>query len=164
MVIFKNHSKIFLAYFHDLVAGLAAFFVSYALRYSVTNYNVLERLPNLTSKVLIILGIQSIVFISFGLYRGVWRFSSIHDLRQIIKASFVSTVLVSLTFYLTNNMAMVPRSSMILYFCFMVLFTGGGRFIYRIFKDSSRNKSGETAIIIGAGDAGEQLVRDISKY
>lgn len=162
MIIKKNY-KILLAYLHDIFTGLVSFFVAFALRYSITNYNFLDRLPNLPEKIFILISVQSITFAVFGLYRGLWRFSSTHDLKQIIKASITNVVIVSTLFVATDNMTMVPRSSLFIYFCFLILTTGGGRFLYRMFKEFRIENLGENSVIIGAGDAGEQLLRDIKR-
>ncbi len=164
MKLMKYNYQIFLAFLHDLFMGFASFLIAVALRYSLTDYNVIDRLPNLHIKLLIIATVQCLVFISFGLYRGMWRFSSTHDLKQIIKASFLTVSLSTFIFYTTDNMLMIPRSSLFIYFCLLILSTGGGRFIYRILKESKSYKNGKRTVILGAGEACDQLVRDIKRY
>lgn len=164
MTMFRYNSKFFMAFFHDIAMGILSFIVSLALRHSVTQYNFLERIPDLGIKIAIIVAIQSVVFTFFGLYRGVWKFSSTHDLKQIIKAAAVTTALMTILFYLTNNMLLIPRSSLIMHFCLLVLSIGGGRFLYRMYKESKFKVIGDNTIIIGAGNAGEQLIRDINRY
>jgi FlaA1/EpsC-like NDP-sugar epimerase len=164
MKMFNYNAKFFLAFFHDVVMGVVSFLAALALRYSITQYNFIEKIPALETKLILIVIIQAVVFTFFGLYRGVWRFSSTHDLKQIIKASAITTLLTTLVFHLTNNMELIPRTSLIMHFCLLVLSIGGGRFIYRMYKESQLNHEGENTIIIGAGNAAEQLIRDIKRY
>ncbi len=163
MAIFKYDFRVLLAFGHDLFVGLISFILAIALRFSLTPYNFLDKTPSIWTKVSIVIFIQASIFILFGLYRGVWRFSSTHDLKQIIKASILTTITVFLTFHLTNNIQGFPRSSFFIYCCLLILSTGGGRFIYRIIKESKQSLHGDHTLIIGAGNAGEQLIRDIKR-
>jgi FlaA1/EpsC-like NDP-sugar epimerase len=146
--------------------SLLSFSIALALRYSVTNYNFLDHIPNLLEKVVILLVTQQAFFLIFGLYRGLWRFSSTHDLKQIIKAAFFSSLVTFILFELTGNRDMIPRSSMVIYFSLLILTAGGGRFLYRILKESKESKSSEEdvpVLIVGAGNAAEQLIRDFNR-
>lgn len=159
----KTNYKIWLAFLHDIFMSTAAFLIALALRYSITEYNFFERIPNLPEKLLILLVVQLAFFIYFGLYRGIWRFSSTHDLKQLIKASFCTTIFTYIAFELTNNREMIPRSSLFIYFNLLVLMSGGGRFLYRIYKESIKKNIEANALIIGAGNAAEKLIRDFQK-
>lgn len=160
MTIFKTNYKIYLAFLHDLAFTFMAFILSIALRFSLTNYNFLTKIPNLGLKVLVVLLVQQFLFITFGLYQGLWRFSSTHDLKQLIKASFLS----ALTSYIIISISFeengIPRTSIFLYFCLSILFCGGGRFLYRLFKESKYTNDGARTLIVGAGNAAEQIIRD----
>lgn len=164
MALFKYNYRVLLAFGHDIIVGIISFLTAIALRFSLTQYSFLDKIPELESKILIAISIQSITFTLFGLYRGVWKFSSTHDLKQIIKASAVTTLLMFTTFQLTQHIHEFPRSSFVMYFAILVLTVGGGRFIYRIYKESKQNIHGDNTLILGAGDAAEKLIRDINRY
>ncbi len=106
--------------------------------------------------------IQGITLVAFGVHRGVWRFTSTLDLIRLLKAAVVGTILVALTIFMFNRLAFVPRSVFVLYGILLALFLCGSRIGYRILKDRNFSTTVETkALIVGAGAAGEQVVRDL---
>jgi len=105
---------------------------------------------------------QSIIFWYFGLYKGVWRFSSLPDLIRIFKAVFFGVFFIAGSLFIYNRLAFVPRSVLPLYGCLLLLFLGLPRLFYRYYKDSvKREKNAQRALIIGAGVAGDMLARDL---
>jgi FlaA1/EpsC-like NDP-sugar epimerase len=105
---------------------------------------------------------QSIIFWYFGLYKGVWRFSSLPDLIRIFKAVFFGVFFITGSLFIYNRLAFVPRSVLPLYGCLLLLFLGLPRLFYRHYKDSvMREKNAQRALIIGAGIAGDMLARDL---
>ncbi len=108
---------------------------------------------------------QSLVLYYTGLYKGMWRFASLPDLWNIVRASIYGTLLISLGLFLFSRLEGVPRSVFLLYPIALVFLLGGPRLLYRVWKDhrlgliSSVDKT--RVLIIGAGVAGEMLVRDL---
>lgn len=110
--------------------------------------------------------LQALSFLYFGLYRGIWRFASVPDLIRIIKAVVVGSVLTFVVMFFWQRLEGVPRSVIVLYPVFLILGLSAPRLLYRWIKDhqfSLQNKECERALIIGAGQAGELLVRDLLK-
>ncbi|MEE9356185.1 MAG: nucleoside-diphosphate sugar epimerase/dehydratase [Methylococcaceae bacterium] len=106
--------------------------------------------------------VQGVVFWIFGLYRGVWRFSSLPDLIRITKAIITGIFIIAVTLFLFNRLEAVPRSSVPIYICLAMVFLCIPRFAYRFFKDSLiREGVGKRALIVGAGAGGEMLARDL---
>ena len=120
------------------------------------------------------------IFYFFDLYRGMWRYTSIADLFNIIKAATVSSfVIVSLIVFHTRFVG-YPRSVFIIDWCLTILFISGFRLSIRFYFDhvsehkpwrsavgavfgTMRKKSAESKnlLIIGAGDCGEKIFREI---
>lgn len=121
-----------------------------------------------------IMPLQFLVFKKINLYRGFWRFSSIHDLNKILISSLVGGLLVGLILN-GNQTGTIDKSniaptiiifsryiSSCLYVIFLVLFLSFGRFIVRLLRDYKQSYGEhERVIIVGAGNAGEGLVRDL---
>ncbi len=103
-------------------------------------------------------------FTYFQLYSGVWRYASINDLVSIIKAVAVGTILLVLPFFFFGVPG-YPRSVLIIDWFLMITFLGGSRFALRAFREATPRflRRGRHVLIIGAGDAGEMLVREFSK-
>lgn len=109
-----------------------------------------------------VLAIQAFVFWFYGLYRGVWRFSSLPDLICISKAVISGVVMIGLSFFLYNRLAGVPRAALPLYVILLLVFLSIPRFGFRFWKENVLNERvGKKALIVGAGAAGEMLVRDL---
>ena len=106
--------------------------------------------------------LQGGVFVYVGLYRGDWRFASLPDLVRIIKAVVFGTVICMGLLFLLTRLEGIPRSIFPTYAVLLTLWLGGPRFFYRWFKDR-RLYLGQAkrVLIIGAGRAGEMLVRDL---
>jgi len=105
-------------------------------------------------------------FTFFGLHRGFWRYSSVHDLIQLFKAVAVGFLLsvAGVTYLL--GMHEFPRSIFPIHamLCFFTL--GGVRLSTRLIRETISGRiTGESkrkrAIIIGAGNASENLVREL---
>ena len=113
----------------------------------------------------VVLAVQSLAAWRFGLYRGLWRFASLPDLWNIIRAAVIGTLCIGLALFVWNRLAFIPRSALILYPVFLVALIGAPRLLYRVWKDQtwSLRASGdaERVIVIGAGTSGEALVRDM---
>tara|TARA_R110000868_G_scaffold8205_3_gene42610 strand:- start:196053 stop:197909 length:1857 start_codon:yes stop_codon:yes gene_type:complete len=111
--------------------------------------------------------VQAVTFWMFGLYRGEWRFASIPDLIRILKSVIVAAVSVLTILYFTHNIlhfahTLPPRSIMPLYILTLMFLLGGARLLYRWRREyHGFHKSGQRTLIIGAGSAGEGLIRDL---
>ncbi|MEQ8352780.1 MAG: nucleoside-diphosphate sugar epimerase/dehydratase [Leptospiraceae bacterium] len=116
--------------------------------------------PYMLPALLIGLPVQMTVFWFAGLYRGIWRFSSIPDLTRILVATLLGVSASALGLFFFNRLENIPRSIFVIDWLILVVGLGGVRFSYRIFRDSLRPGTANKAIIIGAGRAGEQLFRE----
>jgi FlaA1/EpsC-like NDP-sugar epimerase len=107
---------------------------------------------------------QAGVFIYFGLYRGDWRFASLPDLLRILKAVIAGTLICVAIIFLTTRLQNIPRSVFPLYGMLLIGLLGGPRLFYRWFKDRKLYMgTGKRVLIVGAGRAGEMLVRDLAR-
>ena len=148
---------------HDLfmaeVAWTLAWWVRYNLDFPFPEWDVWL----LSSPIVII--VQFLVFWRFNLYRGIWRFASVPDLWNIFRSAFLGALCIALALFISFRLEGVPRSVLVLYPVFLMFFLGGPRLGYRFWKDHSlnikMNIKGERVFIIGAGRAGEMLVRDM---
>ncbi len=149
------------AFTHDLIMVPVAWLGAFWLRFN------LDQIPEHHWKAALaalplVMVIQGAVYWHFGLYRGVWRFASVPDLVRIAKAIGVGVVIAALAIFFTTRMQNVPRSVFPLYAILLVMFLGGPRLLYRWYKDRQLYvATGKRALIVGAGEAGETLVREL---
>lgn len=151
----------FLAFGHDVVMIPLAWIAAYWFRFNLSSIPD-SYVGGMVTYLPAVIAIQVMMFWYFGLYRGVWRFASIPDLVRITKAVALGAGFIAISLFLWTRMVGVPRSVLPLYAVFLVILVGGPRFIYRWFKDHKFGViSGKSALIIGAGRAGEILARDL---
>jgi FlaA1/EpsC-like NDP-sugar epimerase len=152
------------ASFHDLCAAALAWTVGYALRF---NFEIPTNFADaMWSNLLWIIPLQAVIFHGFGLYRGIWRFASIPDLRRIALAAGTVALAIPALLLMLQRLGDVPRSVLVLHPILLVLFMGGSRFLYRAWKDgqliSPRQFDAEPVLVMGAGSAGSALLRDMA--
>ena len=149
---------------HDLVAFNLAWVTALFARF---NFQLPPdaSLNSCLSALPLVIAVQATISWRFGLYRGLWRFASLPDLWNIIRAAALGAITTGILLVLVNRLEGIPRSVLILYPFFLVFLLGGPRLLYRVWKDHSislRNISpGPRAVIIGGGTGGEMVVRDM---
>ena len=150
-----------LAILHDLAMIPVAWFGAYWLRFNLGPIPGDHLIPALHDLAFVVV-IQVLVFRYFGLYRGVWRFASIPDLIRIGKAVLVGVAFSAVAIFLTTRMEGVPRSVFPLYGLLLTALLGGSRLAVRWSKDHRLYaEDAKRVLIVGAGRAGEMLVRDL---
>lgn len=147
----------------DCTAIPVAWYGAYWFRYNMHPFSGVSSLVGL----LILSAIQLACYYHFKVYRGLWRFSSINDVVRIIKAVALATFLVIPVFYLTSLLPQIPRSILPLYCLILVTILCSGRLARRTYREGlvlqGRESSAKRVLIIGAGHAGESLVRDLKR-
>lgn len=147
---------------HDLIMVLSAWTLALLVRtdFSLPFSTYAHYVPILP----VILFCQGAILWWAGVYHGLWRFASISDLWNIMRASFIGMFANTLILFLFDRLQFLPRSSLLLYPLFLLFLLGAPRLTYRILKDRTlhlRKKDSKNALILGAGKAGEMIVRDI---
>lgn len=148
---------------HDLAWVPAAIYLGFWLRFNLSAIPP-AYLDGAHKFVIIALPIQGFLLWFFGLYRGFWRFASLPDLTRIIKSVTLGSLLITLTSSLLFRLEGIPRSVLLLYPLLLTIGLIGPRVLYRWLKDNRwqlQKSEGQRTIIVGAGRAGELLLRDI---
>ena len=121
-------------------------------------------LPTLKALPLVLV-VQGLVGWHFSLYRGLWRFASLRDLSNILLSAGTGVLAIALGLFVLTRLEGIPRTVLVLYPVFLACVLGGPRVLYRLVKDRSLalplGTSGNRVLIVGAGTAGEMLVRDL---
>lgn len=115
----------------------------------------------------LVLAAQGVIFWWTGLYRGLWRFASVPDFWNILRACLVGAFAAAILLFLYNRLVSVPRTVLVVYPLVLSILLGGPRLMYRYWKDSRLDLVGraqsERILVLGAGKAGEALVRDLRR-
>lgn len=156
----KNH-KLLIAYLHDISVVFLAWILSYLLRF---NFDIPEIHFNQMWKISpFVIAPLSIFFIYIGLYRGLWRFASLHDLRRITVGAIFSFFLLMVISFSISKQLVIPRSILIIFPILLIFLLGINRFLYRFYKEGFllSRKKGEPILIIGAGPLGIALSKEL---
>jgi FlaA1/EpsC-like NDP-sugar epimerase len=114
-----------------------------------------------------VLAAQAVIFWWTGLYKGLWRFASLPDLWNIAKAAVLGALAIAITLFLYNRLETVPRTVLTVYPLVLAVLLGAPRLLYRYWKDSrldfTARAPSQRVLVLGAGKAGEALVRDLRR-
>ena len=150
---------------HDILAAALAWLGAYWLRFN------LDMPPEFQAAALSTLAwvvpLQAAVFWRFGLYRGIWRFASLPDLKRIVLAVGLAALLIPLVLILFRVSAVVPRSVLILDPLLLVMLMGGSRLAYRAWREhrlaSVLRPDSKPVLVAGAGSAADFLLRELAR-
>lgn len=116
----------------------------------------------------ILIAIRLVAFYRAGLFHGLWRYAGMPELKKLAWASTYPTLLV-----LALGMAMdgfrMPRGTYLGEWLASIVLVGGSRFVIRIYREHSTSTGGKPrldairTLIVGAGDAGDSLLRDMQR-
>ena len=156
--------------FHALVFG-ACYAFAYLLRFEFVI--PLEFNETFKWSLPVVLGVQLLIGVIFGFYRGWWRYVGMADVVRLVFGLSLSLALL-LSFWYVGGIFNIeprfiksPRGVLLIDWAFSLLSLFGIRVLIRLGRDRLRTPDGEAALlqkrvlIIGAGDAGETLAREI---
>jgi FlaA1/EpsC-like NDP-sugar epimerase len=153
------------AWLYDVGLALVAWFVSWGVRFGFEG--VVALFERMSPLLIWALPLQAAIFWALGLYRGLWRYASLQDLRRIVLAALLATAVVPIGVLMLRIDAIVPRSALLMMPLVMVALMAGSRFAYRMLREHLQAREtrhvGDPVIVIGAGDAGVALLRELSR-
>ena len=172
------HRNSILVLVMDIILVVFAWYFSHNLRFNfdvpTSDFQTLKRLLPL------IIGIKILAFLMFDLYQGMWRYTSLTDLSNIIKASSLGSVIIVLTVLFVHGFVGVSRSVFMIDWFLTLVLISGSRVGIRIYFSlvagdesaylnwrrflplfAGRAQGSKRLLIIGAGDSGEKICREI---
>ncbi|MDO4682905.1 MAG: polysaccharide biosynthesis protein [Lautropia sp.] len=164
MKLFNVNPRTFIAMGHDIIVAALVWTFTFSLRWNFdldrgTQIILLQTLPA-------VLAVQVGCFVYFGLYRGIWRYASIHDMRLIAMAVGTSALIIPILLLLWRNGLGVPRSLYFLNPLLLILFMCSGRLVYRWWKEKAMGEKGvepQPVVLLGAGTAALSLIDELNR-
>jgi FlaA1/EpsC-like NDP-sugar epimerase len=159
-----------LLFIGDLILIVASVFGSFALRLELGPLYVYY-LPQAITMIVVALLVKPLVYYSFGLYSRIWAYASTRELKLITAAVSIASAIVALTIVLLTFLQYYqgfPRSVLAIDWLLSLLAVGGLRFALRLLAESRSGGTGiegqsKRILIVGAGDAGALVVREMQK-
>ncbi|HYA39664.1 MAG TPA: nucleoside-diphosphate sugar epimerase/dehydratase [Syntrophobacteraceae bacterium] len=171
-----KNPRFYVMLFCDSAVFAAAFAGAYALRFEFSIDH--EHMHQIVALAPVIVAIQLSVFFIFGLYRGMWRFTSVVDFWRLGQACLISTLL-AFAYVFLCRVEHFPRTILILSAALTLLMAGGIRVCIRCFYLAGPNfnklnlaglailkprlKGARRVMLIGAGSSGEKILREINE-
>lgn len=153
----------------DVFVFIVALFLSYLIRFEFSFARIdIEQIYGL---LFWMVPLKFIIFLSVGLYRGMWRYTSVRDFWLLVRACFLSTVLIMVIILAINRFEGFSRGVFVADGIITFFLAGGVRIFIRSFYAALVNWGADVyplvnttltkVLIIGAGDAGEKILREI---
>ena len=161
----ERRVKQYAVFFIDAVFVSASLFIAYALRFGT--WNPQAHLEQILFTLPLVLSVRLFLFYTKGLYRGMWRFVSVRDMIALLQTATIGSLFIVGLLFLFRQLAEYPRSVFIIDWFVIIVLIGGSRFAYRLYREGwFRNgngsaHSGKNVLIVGAGRAGELILREI---
>lgn len=157
-------AKRVLVFLLDTCLILIAFLLSFLLRFDF-------QIPSLENEIIfsglvVIMIVKPLVFIASGMYRNIWRYASLQDAIEIFKVVTFSTVISAFVLIFAMNARALPRSIYVLDWFVLFSLVAASRLVWRVYREvhiMPKIKNGRRTLIIGAGEAGNLLLKEIGK-
>ena len=154
--------RLFLVFLLDLVAVFAAWAGSLVIRFNFVWPDDYGLETTVVPGALMV--VQAVACYWGGLYRGIWRFASVTDIKRVLRAVAISSIgLLMLKAFSLRSGPSIPRSMLMLYPLLLAAIMCGGRMAWRLWKEQllygKVAATGKPVVIVGAGTGGAMLVR-----
>lgn len=158
-------SKILLLVFLDVLSVIVAYSFGLWARFDFKFTSIAARhYESLVRFEICVTAVTIASYYAFRLYHSVWRFAGMQDLYRILSAYAVIGVFDLLATFIKP--IRIPRGGLLLGYVLNLVFCLGLRFGYRILRNLLRNNraktsNGERVLIVGAGQAAQEIIKDI---
>ena len=146
----------------DVILIILAYWSAYAVNFGALSGSTAWKLFLQTVPVLVF--IKMATFLVLGVYRGIWRYTSVDDLVTFAKAVLFGSIVSVLVILFAFRFQGYSRTVFVLDAVFMFLLLASSRLAFRLFRNMmpvTETAGGRRVLIYGAGDGGELLLREL---
>ncbi len=161
---FIERYRVFFVFCAHLCLITAATLLAFLLRFEFNLRRPVSYGPTILTALPLILLVRLSVFHLLGVHRESWRHASINTLLNIVKAVSLSSVILVGVIPMTGLNA-YPLSVHLIEWFVLIILMGGARFQLRVAKELIvlRANGGKRVLLMGAGTAGEMILREIKQ-
>ncbi|MFK7964492.1 MAG: polysaccharide biosynthesis protein [Burkholderiaceae bacterium] len=124
-----------------------------------------DAVPAMLTGLIVVVPVCFMTFSAFGLYRGIWRYASLHDLKQIGLTVLLGTLISTAVLFVWSRADLIPRATFVMHPIVVLFLMFGGRIAYRWWKEqrswSKHALEGKPVLILGADDASFRLISEL---
>ncbi|HZK89714.1 MAG TPA: nucleoside-diphosphate sugar epimerase/dehydratase [Stellaceae bacterium] len=161
-----NSRRSFLAFLHDVAMAALSFGIASFLRLGDELWRYEPRFTIFYA--VTFTGIAAAAFLLTGLYRGIWRYASLPDLFNIVKAATLTVLVFLPVMFIFTRLETLPRSTLLINWLVLIALLGGPRLGYRLFKDRGLDHMMERAgglqavpvLLVSARDGADTFIRE----
>lgn len=151
----------------DLSAVVVAWILAYTLRFNF-DLEMIRLYEPISYPLFILLFVQLLACRILRLHRGIWVFASLTDIYRTIQVAAISLItLLIFKAFVYYDSSEIPRSIFVLYPLLLVFIMGGARFAWRAINEYRKSytvhSKAKPVIIVGAGEAGIMLMRELDR-
>ncbi len=151
----------------DVLAIPLAWYLAYWLRFNMRLWPAAMNNASSVKALLLLSAVQIFFYYQTKVSRGLWRYASMDDLKRILHAVSATMAVIFPLFYLLAILPTIPRSILPLYAVIVSAVLCAGRFFIRSLSDKRQepaaNQKATRVIVVGAGQAGQSLIRDLKR-
>jgi len=161
---FQPDLQAYVAVVHDAIAFAVSWGFAFAL---LRGLATMSHADEVALALLVAVPLQVLVSFLFGVYQGIWRYTSLPDVQRIIFAVLSGTVLVAIAHSAAGMGEVIGYREYLLYPLILVAIMAGSRMAVRSFKEwSLYGRGGDQAapvVVLGAGDAAVGLLKELTR-
>jgi FlaA1/EpsC-like NDP-sugar epimerase len=149
--------------FSDAIFIAVSVLLAFAVRFELNIPSQYD--TNILGIIVLALVVTIPIIYLFKLYNFTWLYVSTEELVSLIKAIVLSFLMIAAVFFVLKDQPVFsgfPRSTLFISYFFIFIFSGLTRFSKRIYLQLNKKGGKERTLIVGAGRAGEQILRNIS--
>src|SRR5215813_4971517 len=148
----------------EVLLDVGLIILAYWTGYVLSGFSDTGALQLFLRTIPIVVVVRLATFLLFGVYRGIWRYTSVDDFVVFAKAVAAGTVVSMLIILFKFRFQGFSRAVFVIDAVMMMMFLAGSRMAFRLFRQllpSAGSGRGCRVLIYGAGDAGELLLREL---
>ncbi len=156
----KGFMRSVIKYLIDIVLVVVAYLLAFALRFDGKILPEYREMYFTTLPIVVV--IYGGLLVIFGLYRGIWKYASVRDLGLILVINSIGVLSLFIIFWGFWPIY-IPRGVLAIFWFLIIFALGGVRMAYRIYSVywPSVEKQRKKVLIVGAGNSGEMIVRQM---
>lgn len=109
--------------------------------------------------------LQTLIHLLFGVYMGLWRYTGVPDMNRILGSVLVGGLVMAVIVQALG--IALPAAALLLHGLMLVFAMGGARVLFRVWQERQQHArsgvAGTPLIVLGAGDAGVSLVKELTR-